>query len=29
MLNACLQKESQRKDIDEIITMIDELGIVW
>jgi serine/threonine protein kinase len=28
MLNACLQKESQRKDIDEIITMIDELGIV-
>ena len=28
MLNACLQKESQRKDIDEIITMINDLDIV-
>ena len=29
MLNGCLQKESQRKDIEEIIAMIDQLGIVW
>ena len=28
ILNACLQKESQRKDIEDIIAMIDQLDVV-